>query len=206
LKTALTLTVGTALSVLALTSGCSSEGRTASWPYISAVIIQPNCATGSCHSPAAAAAGLDFSTPEKGYTSLTGLWIWVNDPTMAGQPGCGQAAKTIVCEKRYRPLVTPYDPSQSRLVSVLRGENAPIMPPNRPLDEADIELIEAWILNGAPEFNKSSSFDGAAKRLTDGGADAGDGSGEAPEGGLDASGDAQDAAASDVHVDGGSDG
>jgi hypothetical protein len=205
LKTALTLTVGTALTVFAFASGCSSEGRSATWPYISAVIIQPNCATGSCHSPAAAAAGLDFSTPDKGYTSLTGLWIWVNDPTMAGQPGCGHAAGTIVCEKEYRPLVTPYDPSQSRLVNVLRGRDAPIMPPNRPLDEADIELIETWILNGAPQHTqRPPRADGAAKQLTDGGADAGDGPGEASaEGGADTR---TDGATSDGHVDGGSDG
>jgi len=49
----------------------------------------------------------------------------------------------------FRPLVTPYDPSQSRLIDVLRGRGAPPMPPDRPLDEADIRLVEDWILNGA---------------------------------------------------------
>jgi hypothetical protein len=183
-KTALTLTVGTVLSLLALCQGCGGEGRTATWAYISPVILQPNCATGSCHSPAAAVDGLDFSTLNSGYTSLTGLWVWVNDPTQRGQPGCGEAAGTIVCEKQYRPLVIPYDPSQSRLVSVLRGTDAPRMPPDRPLDEADIELIETWIADGALESKPLASRpDGGAR---DAGGEAHDGS--APDG-TDAHGD-----------------
>jgi hypothetical protein len=148
-KTAPTLTVATALSVLALLPGCGSPNRPATWAYISPVIFQPNCATGSCHSPAAAAGGLDFSTPDRGYSSLTRLWVWIVDPSKQGQPGCGHAANTIVCERMFRPLLTPYDPSQSRLISVLRGRDAPRMPPDRPLDEADIRLVEDWILNGA---------------------------------------------------------
>jgi hypothetical protein len=147
-KPRLILTVA-ALSALASSMGCADRERPATWAYISPVIMQPNCATGSCHSPAAAAAGLDFSTPDRGYSSLTRLWVWVVDPSKAGQPGCGPAAGTIVCEKLFRPLVTPYDPQESRLVNVLRGRDAPRMPPDRPLDEADIRLVEEWILNGA---------------------------------------------------------
>lgn len=149
MKTALILSVATALSVSTLLSGCGTDERPATWAYISPVIMQPDCATGSCHSPAAAADGLDFSTPDKGYSSLTRLWVWVVEPSQGGAPGCGQAGGTIVCEKMYRPLVTPYDPAQSRLVAVLRGRDAPRMPPDRPLDEADIRLVETWILNGA---------------------------------------------------------
>jgi len=148
-KTAPTLLVATALSVLAVLPACGNPDRPATWAYISPVIFQPNCATGSCHSPAAAAAGLDFSTPDRGYGSLTRLWVWIVDSSKAGAAGCGPAAGTIVCERMFRPLVTPYDPSQSRLVSVLRGRGAPRMPPDRPLDEADIRLVEEWILNGA---------------------------------------------------------
>jgi hypothetical protein len=179
-------------SLLALASftGCSDQPRPATWAYISPVIMQPNCATGSCHSPAAAAAGLDFSTPDRGYSSLTRLWVWVVDPTKKGQPGCGPAAGTIVCEQLFRPLVTPYDPQESRLINVLRGRDAPRMPPDRPLDEADIELVEQWILNGAQKDNAGP----------DGGA---------PEGGItqpvDAASDASDGQvdAADDAVDGG---
>jgi hypothetical protein len=163
-KTELTLTAATALAVLALLPGCGDADRPATWAYISPVILQPNCATGSCHSPAAAVDGLDFSTPDTGYSSLTRLWSWVADPSMDGQAGCGHASGTIVCEKQFRPLVTPYDPSQSRLVSVLRGRDAPRMPPDRPLDEADIRLVERWILNGAHK----GSFDADAAAGADG--------------------------------------
>jgi hypothetical protein len=147
-KTALPL-VATALVVGAIASGCGSPNRPAEWEYISPVIVEPNCASGSCHSPGTAAAGLDFSNPDVGYSSLTRLWVWIVDRTKEGTTGCGQRDGTTVCERQYRPLVTPYDPAQSRLVSMLRGRNAPRMPPDRPLDEADIELIERWILDGA---------------------------------------------------------
>ena len=48
--------------------------------------------------------------------------------------------------------MTPYDPAGSRVVNMLRARDAPRMPPDRPLPEADIELVERWILNGAPEY------------------------------------------------------
>jgi hypothetical protein len=151
--------VATALVAGALVLGCGSSQRPAVWDYIAPVIMEPNCATGSCHSPGAAVAGLDFSTPDRGYTSLTGLWVWIVDPTKAGQPGCGPRDGTTVCERQYRPLVTPYDPGESRLVNMLRARNAPRMPPDRPLDEADIELVENWILDGAKRYPNGPAMD-----------------------------------------------
>jgi hypothetical protein len=162
------------VAALALGAGCADNERPATWAYISPVIMQPNCASGSCHSPAAAAAGLDFSTPDHGYTSLTRLWVWVVDPSKAGQPGCGKAAGTIVCEQLFRPLVTPYDPGESRLINVLRGRDAPLMPPDRPLDEADIRLIEQWILNGAHNTPGAGPPDGGSTQPIDGAADGAD--------------------------------
>jgi hypothetical protein len=166
-KTVLPLKVATALGLLAVLPGCGSPDRPATWAYISPVIFQPNCASGSCHSPAAAVAGLDFSDPDKGYASLTRLWVWIVDRSKEGQPGCGKAAGRVVCERLFRPLITPYDPGQSRLVNMLRGRNAPCMPPDRPLDEADIRLVENWILNGAKK-SETESEDAAA---TDAGGD-----------------------------------
>lgn len=154
-------------SCSALSSGCGQEmdQRPADWEYISAALFQPNCATASCHSRAEAAAGLDFSDPGRGYTSLTKLWIWVVDPTAVGG-NCRPENGTVVCERGERPLVTPFVPSQSRLVHTLRGQNAPRMPPDRPLTEADIALVEKWILGGA--YKES----GLLRRLRDGGVDA----------------------------------
>jgi hypothetical protein len=94
-------------------------------------------------------AGLDFSEPDRGYTSLTGLSIWIVDPDGLPANGCRPAAGTIICERPHRPTVVAYDPASSRLVNMLRARGAPRMPPDRALPEADIALIERWILDGA---------------------------------------------------------
>jgi hypothetical protein len=158
---------------------CSQvDSRPAEWGYISPAIFQPNCATTSCHSPAAAVSGLDFSTPENGYTSLTQLWVWVvfspDAATPLGTP-CSTVNGTHVCEEKERPLVTPFDPAGSRVVNMLRARDAPRMPPDRPLPEADIELVERWILNGAFEYPgppvTDASAGGDAGRLDAGSSD-----------------------------------
>jgi hypothetical protein len=163
-------------------AGCGDgvDRRPATWSYLSPVVFQPSCATPSCHSPAASVAGLDFSTPHNGYASLTRLWIWVVDPTGEGGSGCGMADGIEVCEKQYRPLVVPFSPQESKLVNMLRGRGAARMPPDRPLDEADIQLVERWILNGAKEHESDTV--------------------EVPEAGAEEAGEAgaQDADAGDV--------
>src|SRR5450755_2582533 len=141
---------------------CSQiDNRPAEWGYISPAIFQPNCATTSCHSSAAAVSGLDFSTPENGYASLTQLWVWVvysPDASTTGLP-CATVNGTHVCEEKERPLITPYDPAGSRVVNMLRARDAPRMPPDRPLTEPDIELVERWILNGACRTGASCGAD-----------------------------------------------
>ena len=132
-----------------LTIGCGEDTRPPVWGYISSALLAPNCATVSCHSRAAAVSGLDFSDPDRGYTSLTGLWVWIVDPEGTIEDGCLPMHGTVVCQRGRRPLVVPYDPDQSRMVHMLRARGAPRMPPDRPLPEADIRLIERWILNGA---------------------------------------------------------
>lgn len=158
---------------LASAAGCGSvDDRPAAWSYLSPVIFQPYCATASCHGPAAAVSGLDFSTEASGYISLTDLWVWIAVAPDAGAPPagvpCGTVEGTLVCERMLRPLVTPYDPGGSRLVNMLRARNAPRMPPDRPLTEPDIHLIERWILNGACRSGVSCA--GGAGSAIDGGA------------------------------------
>jgi hypothetical protein len=162
--------------------------------------MEPNCATQSCHSQAAAVSGLDFSDADRGYKSLTSLWVWVPNPngTDTQTLNCGTAGNGVpVCEEHFRPLVTPYDPNESRLVNVLRARGAPRMPPDRPLNEADIRLIEQWILDGAPRYGtQPPAIDaGAGTGSTDGGiggdAQPGDGASgdattDAAEGGMSA--------------------
>jgi hypothetical protein len=161
--------------VLAIIAGCGEvDDRPATWSYISPAIFQTNCASTSCHGAAAAVSGLDFSTPDRGYTSLTDLWTWEVVAPDAGAPPSGVPCATVdgtfVCEQMLRPLVTPYDPAGSRVVNMLRARDAPRMPPDRPLTEPDIELVERWILNGACRSGLSCGADAGAPSGVDGGA------------------------------------
>ncbi len=136
------LAIITALAAI----GCSSrDDRPAAWGYISPAIFQPACATSSCHSRGIAVGGVDFSDPDRGYNSLTAAWFI--DAMGTPEDGCEPWHATMVCPGK--PLVTAYDPGQSRLVSMLRARGAARMPPDRPLPEVDIALVESWILDGA---------------------------------------------------------
>src|SRR5262249_47696008 len=122
-----------ALAAALVAPACGkTDDRPAVWPYISAELFQPNCATASCHSSGRAVAGLDFSDPGRGYTSLTGLHVWIPDPNGTIGGDCVTVDGTVYCE-RDRVLVVAFDPSQSRLVNMLRARSAPRMPPDRPL-------------------------------------------------------------------------
>jgi hypothetical protein len=130
--------------LLAGVGGCggTTDDRDPTWGYISPVIVQPNCATSSCHSKGDAVAGLDFSTDQSGWNSLRILHL----PTRpADCPGMGMPCVA----PEARPLVTPGNPDESRIMNMLRAEGARRMPPDRPLAEADIQLIGQWILQGA---------------------------------------------------------
>lgn len=184
------LTIGI-LAGTALASGCrTTDDRPATWNYLSPAIFQQSCATVSCHSPATAVAGLDFSTPDHGYTSLTALTIWVVNPDGTPDQGCSNVDGTIVCAHPNRPLVIAYDPDESRLVNMLRARGAPRMPPDRPLPEADIALVERWILDGArrtpdgpPAPVGSGPFDASITFIDSGAAPV-----DAADGGTDADG------------------
>jgi hypothetical protein len=132
------------LASCALACG-EGDDRPADWGYISPALFQTACATSSCHNRAAAVAGLDFSDPDRGYASLTARWIV--DAKGTAEDGCVPWNATMVCPNR--PLVLAFDPAQSRVMSTLRARGAPRMPPDRPLPEADIRLVESWILDGA---------------------------------------------------------
>src|SRR3954466_16195435 len=114
-----TLQLALATSLCAGACGSGYDARPAQWEYISPVILQPNCATVSCHSRAAAVAGLDFSDPERGYVSLTRLRFEIVDHYAVGD-NCAPQSGTVVCQGGYLPLITPFDPAQSRLTHVLR--------------------------------------------------------------------------------------
>lgn len=139
-----------ALAVIAiLTFGCGSKDeRPAEFAFIAPVILAPNCATVSCHSSAAAESGLNFSDPDSAYESLLGLSAQFALPGGVSGEGCTPREGETVCTTS-RPLVQPCRPDESRLVNMLRARGAELMPPDRPLPLADIELVERWILTGA---------------------------------------------------------
>jgi hypothetical protein len=114
--------------------GGAEDDRDPAWSFISPAIVQPNCATSSCHSQGTAVAGLNLSTAEAGYKSLLMLHLPLRGMAGGAKP---------------RPLVTPGNPDESRVMNMLRADGANRMPPDRPLAEADVRLIERWILNGA---------------------------------------------------------
>lgn len=103
-------------------AGCGSgvDDRPATWSFISPAIIQPSCATASCHSDAGQRAGVILAEPKEGYDVLTS-----------------------------RFFVVPGQPAQSEMVALMRARGARRMPPDFALPEADIQLIERWIEAGA---------------------------------------------------------
>jgi hypothetical protein len=128
----------TVLAVMAGACGGEEDLRDPVWGYISPAIIQPNCASSSCHSQATAVAGLNLSTAADGRISLVELKL--------APRGTGSART-----EPPRPMVIPFNPAESRVVHMLRADGARRMPPDRPLPEADIALIERWILEGAKD-------------------------------------------------------
>jgi hypothetical protein len=127
-------------ALLVLVASCDlPEERAPSWSYIHAAVIQPNCATSNCHSNLGGApigtstAGLAFDQREGTYVLLT-----------------GHVCDDIVAEAPPGNLVRPGQPESSKLMYLLRGDEVDRMPPDAPLPEGEIELIEHWILVGAP--------------------------------------------------------
>ena len=107
---------------LAGAAGCggATDDRPAKWSFIAATIMQPMCATASCHSSFVKRAGIDLHDRNTGYHSLVD-----------------------------RLFVIPTNPDASAVVTIMRGQGSIRMPPDFPLPEADIELIEQWITDGA---------------------------------------------------------
>lgn len=115
-----------ALVICALTGACGgdTDERPARWSYISRAIIEPSCATVACHSR---------------FTSRGGLRLEGSDESWVILVGYDERGNYVI----------PGDPARSKLMHLLRGDEIWRMPPDQPLPEADIALIERWILEGA---------------------------------------------------------
>jgi len=108
------------LALAVVGCGSSADTRPKKWSFISPVIIQPSCATANCHSQLAQRSGVALDSAYDGWDQL------VN-----------------------RHFVKPSDSEGSALIGLLRGQGSRRMPPDFPLPDADIELIAAWIDDGA---------------------------------------------------------
>ena len=123
---------GWAMAV-AVAAGCGGiDDRPARWSYISPAIIQPACATASCHSAQAKIANVQLDTVATGYCALV-----------------GPSAANTTC--RLAGFVFPGNPLRSKVIHLLRADEVRRMPRDAPLPDADIELIERWILAGAKD-------------------------------------------------------
>jgi hypothetical protein len=114
--------VGCAFLFVLAAVGCgtSIDDRPVKWSFISATIVEPSCATVSCHSAVAQRAGVDLHTRDIGYGALTN-----------------------------GHFVFPGDSEHSELTYLMHAQGSIRMPPDVPLPEADIELIRRWIDAGA---------------------------------------------------------
>jgi hypothetical protein len=105
----------------ALVAGCGgADDRPARWAFIAPAIIEPNCATVSCHSTITDRAGVILEPRAVAYHTLVD-----------------------------RHFVIPGAPELSEVVALMRAQGSQRMPPDFAMPEVDIALIERWIANGA---------------------------------------------------------
>ncbi len=126
--------VAAALSIVV--SGCNgtTDDRPATWSFISATITEPSCATVNCHSKITHQGGVDLSAREIGYQTLVGF-------NNGGSVTDGGPLLTY--------YVHPFHPEASPVVNLMNAQGSIRMPPDNPLPQADIALIEKWITDGA---------------------------------------------------------
>ncbi|HEX4406825.1 MAG TPA: hypothetical protein VH560_18430 [Polyangia bacterium] len=111
-----------ALTPLAFSAGCGgdTDDRPEKFSFIYPAIIEPSCATASCHSNYTRAAGVNFGLSEdEAYYQLV-----------------------------ERNFVIKNDPADSELLYRLNAKGGNRMPPDFALPQVDIDLISNWIANG----------------------------------------------------------
>ena len=124
----------TVLVLITGLAGCGgADNRPAKWSYIAPAIIEPNCATVSCHSSVAQRAGVILEPAQKAYDILTSRHFVVTCPS-------GADAGTTCMDMAV---------ATSEILYLLRAQGSQRMPPDQALPEADVHLIQTWIANGA---------------------------------------------------------
>src|SRR5258706_12075966 len=99
------------------------DARPETADYVVEPILVPYCGRGGCHSSETRARNMAFDT-------------------IAG------ALAALRTNQRNQPMITVGMPQKSRLFTVL-SDSQRIMPPDVPLPQADVDLIERWITDGA---------------------------------------------------------
>ena len=102
---------------------------------IQAAVFTPSCATSGCHVGANPPASLNLEA-NNSYMMLVGV-------ASSQQPGIQRVA--------------PNNPDNSYLIQKLEGNAGAQMPPNGPLDQADINTIRQWISAGAVDDTGQAS-------------------------------------------------
>ena len=136
-----------ALAASGLISGCGSEedDRPAQWSYIYPAIIQPSCATASCHSDFTRRAGVNFGFSDEAYFQMVCRHFVTTCPTAAMPSPCpGQPSTSD-------PSCPARAADDSQVIHQMRAQGASRMPPDFALPDVDIRLMETWIANGAQE-------------------------------------------------------
>lgn len=114
-----------AWAVLAL--GVVACGPPAKLSEVETEVFKKSCAFTSCHTGASPAGGLNLEG--RTFDKLVNVQA---------------ASKTV--------LVVPGKPDQSFLLTKLNGAMGnPVMPPDAPLEPARLEMVRAWIANGAKD-------------------------------------------------------
>jgi hypothetical protein len=116
---------GVVALALVAAAACGAEEedtRPAELSFIVKAILRPSCATAPCHSEHVAPNGVALHDAEAAYRTLVD-----------------------------QAFIDPQAPDTSTLPKILRGEGRERMPPDQPLAEVDIQLIETWILAGAKQ-------------------------------------------------------
>lgn len=108
--------------------GTAVDERPRNLDYITTAILAPSCGAATCHSSFRQTRGLVFDTVDDARITFQN-----DDPQLIGFND-GDPTKTPV-------LV---------LNLTIEQAGAPRMPYDKPLPDADVELIEDWLRNGAP--------------------------------------------------------
>jgi len=121
-------------AVLASACGNATDDRPATLEYITQTILAPSCASAECHSAFKRQVGDQFDTVDATRRTIVGNQL-VAFPDDVSDPAHSFLIQTLT-------VGTP---------SILYpGEGNVRMPFDSPIPDADVQLIEAWIADGAP--------------------------------------------------------